>query len=194
MLDCYELASILPAVTDKEERWPMIAKTVDDRLADTAHEKAAKGPLRTGDHPTDSAYRRRCRQGAAARLARRQPPLDARLTAMDAETNRGRRGAATEKKNTDGIRREPPLLALTARRLQGCIDPRAAGRKRKDCRYPRCRHEADRPQRAAATILRLRSRRACPNCLRPLSARPGEPAPLLLARPQLAWLLLTTLR
>lgn len=95
-------------------------------------------------------------RGAAARLARRQPPLDARLTAMDAETNRGRRGAATEKKNTDGIRREPPLLALTARRLQGCIEPPSSRSKRKDCRYPRCRHEADRPQRAAATILRLR--------------------------------------
>lgn len=62
------------------ERWSMIAKTVDDRPADTAHEKAAKGPLRTGDHPTDSAYRRRCRQGAAARLAEESLPLDARLT------------------------------------------------------------------------------------------------------------------
>ena len=30
--------------------------------------------------------------------------------------------------------------------------PRAAGRKRKDCRYPRCFHEADRPQRAAAAF------------------------------------------
>lgn len=84
----------------------MIAKTVDDRLA----------MLQTGGCCT------------ACWLCF---PLDARLTAMDAETNRGRRGAATEKKNTDGIRREPPLLALTARRLQGCIEPPSSRSKKK---------------------------------------------------------------
>lgn len=58
----------------------MIAKTVDNRPADTAHEKAAKGPLRTGDHPTDSAYRRCCRQGSCCTACWLCFPLDARLT------------------------------------------------------------------------------------------------------------------
>lgn len=84
----------------------MIVKTVGNRPADAAYEKTAKGPLRTGNHPTDSAADR----GATARLADASLSSDARLTAMDAETGCCRRGAATEKKNTDGIRREHRYL------------------------------------------------------------------------------------
>lgn len=88
----------------------MIVKTVGNRPADAAYEKAAKGPLRTGNHPTDSAADSAADRGAAARLADASLSSDARLTAMDTETGRCRRGVATEKKNTDGIRREPRYL------------------------------------------------------------------------------------